>query len=615
MIRFYLIFTLFTLSAVAQTKTVNKTISNNALTENLVLPTGRSITINAGASIINNGTATGFGSGDWSTITGIPSAISSWAAITRASGFDTFTATPSSANLAAAVTNETGSGALVFATNPTLTTPNAAQYFGIPNGGSAGRLEMNGGLTSGGSGSILTSGNGSFSGGNINTSASSSLDGGSILTNSGGGSIDTRGTGSIQFGVSGTRTTLVGSATGSNKTITMPNVTGTLITTGDTGTIAAAMLANGSVTMAKINQASATTGQAIVWNGSAWAPATVAGSGATLAANTFTGLQQFSGTTHAGLQLNNLTTVQRDAIASPAAGMAIWNTTANRLQLHNGSGWTAGMVRIDGDTMTGALINSTNGALSAPSFTLTGSIITGGTATTTKPLALIEPTGATSTGWSTSGTALGVNAASGFTGRLLDAQVNGSSKGHFTHDGRVVLSADTFNNFSTPIVQTGSGRGLCSTGGSNLNLAAGGADCLGVSPMSIAAGSSHSLGFTSTTAPGANSPDAFFTRAAAASIQLGANTATNGATAIAQTLRAPNATGTTSTGGSLTIEGGTGTSAGGAVIIRTSTTTTPSARMTIKASGVINVSGIPTSSAGLVTGDLWSDGGTIKVIP
>jgi hypothetical protein len=39
------------------------------------------------------------------------------------------------------------------------------------------------------------------------------------------------------------------------------------------------------------------------------------------------------------------------------------------------------------------------------------------------------------------------------------------------------------------------------------------------------------------------------------------------------------------------------------------------ARMTIKASGVINVSGIPTSSAGLVTGDLWSDGGTIKVIP
>lgn len=40
-----------------------------------------------------------------------------------ASGIATFLATPSSANLASAVTGETGSGALVFATSPTLTTP------------------------------------------------------------------------------------------------------------------------------------------------------------------------------------------------------------------------------------------------------------------------------------------------------------------------------------------------------------------------------------------------------------------------------------------------------------------------------------------------------------
>jgi hypothetical protein len=38
-------------------------------------------------------------------------------------GVATFLATPSSANLAAAVTDETGSGALVFGTSPTLTTP------------------------------------------------------------------------------------------------------------------------------------------------------------------------------------------------------------------------------------------------------------------------------------------------------------------------------------------------------------------------------------------------------------------------------------------------------------------------------------------------------------
>lgn len=38
-------------------------------------------------------------------------------------GVATFLATPSSANLASAITNETGSGALVFATSPTLVTP------------------------------------------------------------------------------------------------------------------------------------------------------------------------------------------------------------------------------------------------------------------------------------------------------------------------------------------------------------------------------------------------------------------------------------------------------------------------------------------------------------
>ena len=49
--------------------------------------------------------------------------LTSWALITRASGFDTFAATPSSAKLASLVTDETGSGALVFGTSPTLRDP------------------------------------------------------------------------------------------------------------------------------------------------------------------------------------------------------------------------------------------------------------------------------------------------------------------------------------------------------------------------------------------------------------------------------------------------------------------------------------------------------------
>lgn len=49
--------------------------------------------------------------------------LTSWAAVTRAAGFDAFAATPSSANLATLVTGETGTGALVFGTSPALTTP------------------------------------------------------------------------------------------------------------------------------------------------------------------------------------------------------------------------------------------------------------------------------------------------------------------------------------------------------------------------------------------------------------------------------------------------------------------------------------------------------------
>ncbi len=44
----------------------------------------------------------------------LDSDLTSWAGVTRASGFDTFVATPSSANLAALITDEVGSGKVVF---------------------------------------------------------------------------------------------------------------------------------------------------------------------------------------------------------------------------------------------------------------------------------------------------------------------------------------------------------------------------------------------------------------------------------------------------------------------------------------------------------------------
>jgi hypothetical protein len=100
----------------------------------------------------------------------------------------------------------------------------------------------------------------------------------------------------------------------------------------------------------------------------------------------------------------------------------------------NQSGAYAGVTNSSVDSATGNItlgsrfISSLNGAASAPPVAFTGTWFTGGTATTTKPHVLIEPTGTTSTAWSTSGTGLGVNAASGFAGNLLDLQVNGTSR-------------------------------------------------------------------------------------------------------------------------------------------------------------------------------------------
>jgi hypothetical protein len=59
-------------------------------------------------------------SGTLTNCTGLPIATG---VANLGAGVATFLTTPSSANLAAAVTNETGSGALVFGTSPTLVTP------------------------------------------------------------------------------------------------------------------------------------------------------------------------------------------------------------------------------------------------------------------------------------------------------------------------------------------------------------------------------------------------------------------------------------------------------------------------------------------------------------
>ena len=114
------------------------------------------------------------------------------------SGVATFLAVPSSANLASTITDETGSGALVFGTSPTITTPTISNLY---------------------------------------------LSDSQILFE--GSSADAF------------ETTLTVVDPTADRTVTIPNIDGTIITTGDTGTVTSTMLLDGTIVNADINASAA----------------------------------------------------------------------------------------------------------------------------------------------------------------------------------------------------------------------------------------------------------------------------------------------------------------------------------------------------------------------
>ena len=94
------------------------TTSGKALTSNAITGTGNVVMSTSPTLVTPN-----LGTPSSATLTNATGLPISTGVSGLGSGVATFLATPSSSNLASAVTDETGSGALVFATSPTLVTP------------------------------------------------------------------------------------------------------------------------------------------------------------------------------------------------------------------------------------------------------------------------------------------------------------------------------------------------------------------------------------------------------------------------------------------------------------------------------------------------------------
>jgi hypothetical protein len=221
------------------------------------------------------------------------------------------TLTATSAQIAAAVTDETGSGALVFANTPTFITPNIGAATGT---------------------SLTTTGGG------VLARAASTQDGIEIRGRAGG-------TGNWEAIL--TPTTLT-----ADRTFTFPDVSGNVVTTGDTGTVTSTMIADGTIVNADINASAAIAVSKLAAStisgitlGSNLATLTLATSGSGLSGSTTyngSGAATFTVTSNATNANTGSTIVFRDASGNFSAGTITATLTGTASALVTGNSYQVG---------------------------------------------------------------------------------------------------------------------------------------------------------------------------------------------------------------------------------------------------------------------------------